>query len=73
MTYYVKLKKMEAIIVKPILLSPMNYGKYCAVQLPNGKEYRRVVRYGKKEGLYVVIANRIYKKVDMTVAYKEHD
>lgn len=53
--------------MKPILLSPMFYGKYCIVQLPNGKQYRRVVRYCRADGLYVVIANRKYFEYEMEI------
>ena len=51
--------------MKPVLLSPMAYGKYCVVKMPNGKEYRRVVRYSKADGLYVVIASIKYSERDM--------
>lgn len=44
--------------MKPILHSPMLYGKYVTVTMPNGRDYRRVVRYSRTDGLYVVIANR---------------
>ena len=44
--------------MKPILHSPMMYGKFVTVVMPNGREYRRVVRYSRADGLYVVIANR---------------
>ena len=44
--------------MKPILHSPMLYGKYVTVTMPNGRDYRRVVRYSRADGLYVVIANR---------------
>lgn len=44
--------------MRPILHSPMMYGKYVTVIMPNGREYRRVVRYSRADGLYVVIANR---------------
>lgn len=44
--------------MKSILHSPMMYGKYVTVIMPNGREYRRVVRYSRADGLYVVIANR---------------
>lgn len=54
--------------MKPILLSPMFYGKYCTVQLPNGKQYRRVVRYTKVDGLYVVIANKRYFEYEMELS-----
>lgn len=56
--------------MKPTLLSPMYYGKECAVKLPNGKEYRRVVRYSKADGLYVVIATRKYFEYEMKIGYK---
>lgn len=51
--------------MKPILLSPMLYGKYAAVKMPNGKEYRRVVRYSRADGLYVVVANRRIRERDI--------
>lgn len=54
--------------MKPILLSPMYYGKYCVVQLPNGKQYRRVVRYAKADGLYVMIANKRYFEYEMELS-----
>lgn len=44
--------------MKPIVHSQMMYGKYVTVTMPNGKDYRRVVRYSKSDGLYVVIAKR---------------
>ena len=44
--------------MKPILHSPMLYGKYITVTMPNGRDYRRVVRYSRADGLYVVVANR---------------
>ena len=56
--------------MKPILLSPMYYGKECVVRLLNGKEYRRVVRYSKADGLYVVIATRKYFEYEMKIGYK---
>lgn len=55
--------------MKPILLSPMYYGKECVVRLPNGKEYRRVVRYSKADGLYVVIATMKYFEYEMEIGY----
>lgn len=55
--------------MKPILLSPMYYGKECTVRLPNGKEYRRVVRYSKADGLYVVIATVKYFEYEMEIGY----
>lgn len=59
--------------MKPILLSPMYYGKECTVKLPNGKEYRRVVRYSKADGLYVVIATKKYSEYEMSIEYKWRD
>lgn len=59
--------------MKPILLSPMYYGKECVVKLPNGKEYRRVVRYSRADGLYVVIATRKYFEYEMEIRYKWKD
>ena len=56
--------------MKPILLSPMYYGKECVVKLPNGKEYRRVGRYSKEDGLYVVIATKKYFEYEMKIEYK---
>lgn len=56
--------------MKPILLTPMLYGKHCVVRLPNGKQYRRVVRYSKEDGLYIVIATRKFLKSGMTYDYK---
>lgn len=53
--------------MKPILLSPMFYGKYCIVQLPNGKQYRRVVRYSRADGLYIIIANVKYFEYEMEI------
>lgn len=53
--------------MKPVLLTPMLYGKYCSVRFPNGKEYRRVVRYSKADGLFVVIAKTKYIERDMTI------
>lgn len=55
--------------MKPVLLSPMAYGKYCKIRMPSGKEYRRVVRYSKEDGLYVVIATKKYHLSDMEVGY----
>ena len=55
--------------MKPVLLSHMAYGKYCTVRMPNGKEYRRVVRYAKDKGLYIVIANKRYLERDMIRNY----
>ena len=52
---------------KPTLLSPMAYGKYCTVRMPNGKEYERVVRYSRDLGLYVVIATKKYSMTDMKI------
>ena len=52
--------------MRPILLSPMAYGKQCEVMLPNGKIYKRVVRCNKADGFYVVIATRKYHESDMT-------
>lgn len=54
----------------PILLTPMQYGKYCTVQLANGKQYRRVVRYSKEHGLYIVIATVRYYERNMIKADK---
>ena len=54
--------------MKPILLSPMLYGKYCTVQMSNGKQYRRVVRYSKADGLYIVIANKKYFEYEMELS-----
>lgn len=54
--------------MKPVLLSTMFYGKYCIVQLPNGKQYRRVVRYSKSDGLYIVIANKKYFEYEMELS-----
>jgi len=51
--------------MKLTLLSPMAYGKYCTVMTPNGKEYQRVVRYSKADGLYIVLANQKYREIDM--------
>ena len=51
--------------MKPILLSPMLYGKYAVVKMPSGKEYRRVVRYSKADGLYIVVANVRIRERDM--------
>lgn len=51
--------------MKPILLSPMLYGKYAVVKMPNGKEYRRVVRYSKADGLYIVVVNVRIRERDM--------
>ena len=59
--------------MKPILLSPMYYGKECTVRLPNEKEYRRVVRYSKADGLYVVIATVKYFEYEMEIGYKWKD
>ena len=59
--------------MKPILLSPMYYGKECVVKLPNGKEYRRVVRYSKADGLYVVIATKKYFEYEMEIDYNWRD
>lgn len=56
--------------MKPILLSPMAFGKYCTVKMPNGKEYRRVVRYSKADGLYVVIATKKYREREMVEVRK---
>lgn len=55
--------------MKPVLLTPMRYGKYCTVLLPNGKQYRRVVRYARVFGLYVVVANVKYCECDMEVGF----
>ena len=51
--------------MRPLMLSPMYYGKYCTIELPNGKRYRRVARYSKADGLYVVIANKKYCEHEM--------
>ena len=51
--------------MKPILHSPMLYGKYVTVTMPNGRDYRRVVRYSRADGLYVVIANRRVLQLDV--------
>lgn len=56
--------------MKPILLSPMAFGKYCIVKMPNGKEYRRVVRYSISDGLYVVIATQKYRECEMEIRKK---
>lgn len=56
--------------MKPILLSPMYYGKECKIRTPNGKEYRHVVRYAKDKGLYIVIANKRYLERDMIKDFK---
>lgn len=54
--------------MKAILLSPtMLYGKHCDVMLENGKVYRRIARYSKEYGLYVMIANRRYYLSDMEI------
>lgn len=58
--------------MKPMLLSPMYYGKECVVKLPNGKEYRRVVRYSRSDGLYVVIATQKYREREMMVFRKQN-
>ena len=62
--------------MRPALLSPMLYGKYCTVRMPNGKEYRRVTRYCKQDGLYVVIATKRYFEYEMKISInvrKEND
>lgn len=58
--------------MKPILLSPMAFGKYCTVKMPNGKEYRRVVRYSKADGLYVVIATQKYREREIVDVRKQN-
>ena len=55
--------------MKPQLLTPMQYGKYCEIQLPSGKIYRRVVRYSKADGLYIVIANTRYAERDLLCSF----
>lgn len=55
---------------RSVLLTPMYYGKECVVRTPNGKEYRRVVRYSRADGLYVVIATRKYFEYEMEIGYK---
>ena len=54
--------------MRPLLLSPMRYGKYCTIRMPNGKEYKRVTRYGKQDGLYVVIATKKYHDYEMDLS-----
>ena len=51
----------------PVLLTKMEYGKYCEVKFENGKIYRRVVRYSKPYGLYIVVAKTRYYKKSMIV------
>lgn len=57
--------------VKPVLRSPMLYGKFCEVEL-NRKIYRRVVRYSRADGLYIVIATVKYRYSDMEIAYRQN-
>ena len=56
-----------------VLLTKMEYGKYCEVRLGNGKVYRRVVRYSKDRGLYVVIANTRHYQDEMVIETKDND
>ena len=51
--------------MRPVLLTPMYYGKQCTVLMPNGKEYKRVVRYCKQGGLYIVVATKKYFEFEM--------
>lgn len=57
--------------MKPVLLTPMWYGKHCTVQLSNGKKYDRVVRWNAIDGMYVVIATIKYREKDMEVGFKQ--
>ena len=57
----------EEIVRKPVIDSPMWYGKHCVIELPNGKKYERAVRYNAIDGLYVVIATRKYRERDVEV------
>ena len=59
--------------MKPILHSPMMYGKYVTVTMLNGREYRRVVRYSRADGLYVVIANRKILERDVELRKEDND
>lgn len=51
--------------MSPVLLTHMERGKPCTVRCPNGREYRRIVRYSKRDGLYIVIATVKYREVEM--------
>lgn len=50
------------------LLTPMVEGTYCIVEI-NCIKYRRVVRWNKSDGLYIVIGNMKFFEYEFEICF----